>query len=161
EGHGHGRGRGRAPQPHVASRKNRRRGDEDRRRHQDRGRPFRVPSVKRALLLALIALAACRREAPRPAAPPAEAVVDDSAERASLTNIAHGATIISRTGESFLGLAADAVIDGNPTTFWANPTGDFPQSVVIGLPARARIERVGLRTPAQRYTANYVQFEGS
>ena len=107
-----------------------------------------------------MAVAACRREAPRPAAPPAEAAADDSAERASLTNIVHGATIISRTGESFLGVAADAVIDGYPTTFWANPSGEFPQSVVIGLPARARIERVGLRT-SDRYPANHVQFEGS
>jgi len=118
--------------------------------------------VRRALLfLALLAVAACRREVPRPAAPPPNPAADDSAERASLTNIAHGATIISRTGESYLGVAADAAIDGNPSTFWANPANDFPQSIVIGLPARARIERVGLRTPQHEFTANHVKFEGS
>ena len=119
--------------------------------------------MRRALfLLALLAVAACRREAPRPAAPPPNAeLLDDSAERASLTNIVRGATIISRTGESFLGVAADAAIDGNPSTYWANPANDFPQSMVIGLPARARIERVGLRTPKRDFTANHVRFEGS
>jgi hypothetical protein len=119
--------------------------------------------VRRALfLLGLIAVAACRREAPRPAAPNPDAVLlDDSAERASLTNIARGATIISRTGESYLGTAADAAIDGNPSTFWANPANDFPHSIVIGLSARARIERVGLRTPQRGFTANHVKFEGS
>ena len=116
--------------------------------------------MKRFLFVALI-LAACRREAPRPAAGAAAATLDDRAERVSLTNIVRGATIISRTGESFLAVAADAAIDGDPVTFWANPPHDLPQSIVIGLSARSRIDRVGMRTPRRVYTANHVQFEGS
>jgi hypothetical protein len=115
--------------------------------------------VRRLAFLALIAVAACRQEAPPPAGA-AAATADDAAERASLTNIAHGATVISRTGETFLQVGADAAIDGDPATFWGNPPRDLPQSVVIGLAARARIERVGLRTP-KRLAANHVQFEGS
>ena len=114
--------------------------------------------MKRIFLLALVL--ACRREVPRPpAAPPA--ILDDRAERVSLTNIARGATIISRSGESFLSVAADAVIDGNPATFWANPPHDLPQSIVIGLAARSRIDGVGVRTPPRIFTANHVQFDGS
>ena len=37
--HGHGRGRGRATQPDVAAAQDRRRGDRNRRRHEDRRRP--------------------------------------------------------------------------------------------------------------------------
>jgi hypothetical protein len=119
--------------------------------------------VRRFLVLAFVALAACRREAPPRQQPAAEAgaATRDDDERASLTNIARGATIVSRTGEAFLGVAADAVIDGDPTTFWLNPPRDLPQSIVIALPARARIDRVGLRTPKIEFTANHVQFETS
>ena len=121
--------------------------------------------MRRLLVLAFIALAACRPEAPpgpqRPAAAKAETDHGDDAERASLTNIARGATIVSRTGEAFLGVAADATIDGNPGTFWANPPHDLPQSIVIAFPARVRIDRVGLRTARVEYTANHVSFDAS
>jgi hypothetical protein len=117
--------------------------------------------VRRLLfVVAFAALAACRREPPPqpllPAAPP-----DDHYERVSLTNIARGATIVSRTGEAYLMAAADAVIDGDPASFWVNPPRDLPQSIVIALPAPSRIDRVGLRTPKKAYTANRVQFDGS
>lgn len=120
--------------------------------------------MRRLLFLALVALVACRREPPpAPRQPARQAAVDndDSDERASLTNIARGATIISRTAENFLGVAADGAIDGDPSTFWQNPPHDLPQSIVIGLPARARIDRVGIRSSKREYTANHVQFETS
>jgi hypothetical protein len=118
--------------------------------------------VKRLVfLLALAAAVACRRETPA-SQQPLDPMLDDSAERASLTNIAYGATIVSRTGEAFLGVAADTAIDGSPETFWANPPHDLPQSLVVALPARARIDRVGVRTSNRRdLAANHVQFDGS
>jgi hypothetical protein len=118
--------------------------------------------VKRFLLFAFVALAACRRAQPPPPPPaPQAAVDDDGAERASLTNIARGATIVSRTAENFLGVAADGAIDGDPSTFWQNPPHDLPQSIVIGFPARSRIDRVGIRSSKREYTANHVLFETS
>lgn len=105
--------------------------------------------MKRLLLAGLFALAA------------AAAAPKDDAERGSLIDIANGATVISRTGETFLGVAADAAIDGETGTFWQNPPHDLPQSIVIGLAARSRIERVGIRSSKPELSANHVQFEAS
>lgn len=119
--------------------------------------------MRRLLFVVFAVLVAC--EQPQPAAPapqrPSDEPVSDAAERAALTNIAHGATIVSRTGEAFLGTAADNIIDGDPVSYWLNPPHDFPQSIVIALPARARIDRVGLRTINRAYTANHLRFERS
>lgn len=122
--------------------------------------------MKRFLAAAALALAACRREPPPPAKPEMisirkPAALSEADERASLTNIARGATVISRTGESYLGVSAAATIDGDPYTMWINPPKDVPQSVVVGLPARARIDRVGFRTAKAGYTANQVRIEAS
>ena len=120
--------------------------------------------MRRFLVLAIAVLAACQREKapvqPAPGAAPATRQAD-SAERDSLTSIVRGATIVSRTGEALFETSAAEVIDSDPSTYWLNPPKDFPQSIVIGLPARARIDRVGLRTPAKTFTANRVQFESS
>jgi hypothetical protein len=122
--------------------------------------------VKRFLALAFVALAACRRAQQQPQSPPPAAAAEaaatsDDDERASLTNMARGATIVSRTAENFLGVAADGAIDGDPSTFWQNPPHDLPQSIVIAFPARARIDRVGIRSSKREYTANHVLFETS
>jgi hypothetical protein len=115
--------------------------------------------VRRFLVLALL-VAACRQEkAPAAAAGAATPVADD--ERGSLTGIVRGATIASRTGEALLETSAAEVIDGDPGTFWLNPPRDFPQSMVIALPGRTRVERVGLRTAANTFAANRVQFDAS
>jgi hypothetical protein len=121
--------------------------------------------VKRLLVLAVAVLAACQRPEPprRPPAAGAAAATQqaDSAERDSLTSIVRGATIVSRTGEALFETSAAEVIDSDPGTFWLNPPKGLPQSMVIALPARARIDRVGLRTSAKAFTANRVQFEWS
>ena len=78
--------------------------------------------MKRLIALAFLALAACGRE--EPPAPPTPIALsgriappaDDREERSSLTNIARGATIISRSGESFFEKSAASVIDGDPET---------------------------------------------
>ncbi|MEK6373772.1 MAG: discoidin domain-containing protein [Acidobacteriota bacterium] len=116
--------------------------------------------MRRALFLGLALVVACQREkAPAPVAGAATRVDED--ERGSLTGIVRGATIASRTGEALFETSAAEVIDGDPGTYWLNPPRDFPQSIVIALPARARIDRVGLRTAASSYTANRVQFDAS
>jgi F5/8 type C domain len=126
--------------------------------------------VKRLLLAAALAFAACRQEPVVPDAPPKaqdirqlvkHIAASDAPERESLTNIARGATILSRTGESLLLASAAQLIDGDPASYWMSPPRDLPQSIVIGLPARSRIDRVGLRTPKEAYTANRVQFDAS
>ena len=86
----------------------------------------------------------------------------DTAERESVLELAHGATVISRTGELLLQNSALQAIDGDPASFWVNPPGDLPQSMTIELAAPARIDKLGLRTVANgAFTANHVTFAAS
>ncbi|HEY6844193.1 MAG TPA: discoidin domain-containing protein [Thermoanaerobaculia bacterium] len=83
-------------------------------------------------------------------------------ERTNLLQLAHGATVVSRTGELLLQTAALHAVDGDPATFWMNPPGDLPQSMTIALPARCRIGRLGIRTEGNgAFTANHVTFSAS
>ena len=102
--------------------------------------------MKRALAAALFLLLACRGEQPASQKPDeVPGPPSDEAERASLTNLAYGATIASRTGEAVLETSAIAAIDGDPVTYWLNPPNDFPQSITIELAAPSRIDKVGIR----------------
>src|SRR6266571_8747227 len=108
--------------------------------------------MKSLLLLALLAIA------------PAQKKEDftDAAERLSLLDLAHGSTVVSRTGEVLLDFSALRAVDGDPGSFWLSPMHDLPQSMVIALPARSRIDRVGIRTlPKGAFTPNHVTFETS
>ena len=120
--------------------------------------------MKRLLTIVLLLFAGCaKREPPPPAPPPAvDKWLDDSAERLSLLDIAHGGTVVQRTGEAMLEVSALRTIDGEPGSFWMTPLKVLPQSMVIALPARSRIERVGIRTVERgAFTANHVAFETS
>ena len=121
--------------------------------------------MKRALVLTLLLGAACaKREAaaPPPAHPAVEQVPTDSAERASMLDIAHGAVVTSRTGEAVLQTSALQAVDGDPGTFWMTPLADLPQSMTIALPARSRIDKIGIRTITKYgFSANRVSFESS
>ncbi len=76
--------------------------------------------------------------------------------------MAHGGTVVSRTGEALLETSALQTIDGDPGSFWMTPLHDLPQSVTIALPARSRIEKVGIRTVAKGgFGTNHVTFETS
>ena len=112
-------------------------------------------------MIALL-LAACSRR-PEPAAEaPQDKPADDSAERTSVLELAHGATVISRSGELMLELSPIRAIDGEPASFWMNPPHDLPQSMTIALPARSRIDKIGIRTISHgAFTANHVVFESS
>lgn len=119
--------------------------------------------MRRFLVLALVVLAACQRAKPpiQPAPGARAAKRADVDDPGSLISIVRGATIVSRTGEALFETSAAEAIDSDPGTYWLSPPHDFPQSMVIALPARARIDRVGLRTMEHSYTANRVQFESS
>jgi len=120
--------------------------------------------VKRALI-AFLLISACGRPAPKRAttySDPAKPPTDIVNERSSLTDITRGSTIVSRTGEALLLTSAIYTIDGEIGSFWTPPPRDYPQSIVISLGARSRIDRVGFRTlVAGAYEANHVSFERS
>lgn len=108
----------------------------------------------RAALAALLLLTACRRTH-EPAslnrastASPllTESSSDDRDERHNLASLANGACLAERTGEAYLAVSAMNLIDGNPDSYWLGPPHDMPQSVTIALPARARIESIGVRS---------------
>jgi hypothetical protein len=61
-----------------------------------------------------------------------------------------------------LEVSALNTIDSEPSTFWMSPPRDLPQSIVIAVSARSRIDKVGIRTTAKGvFTANHVTFESS
>ncbi|HEX9492348.1 MAG TPA: discoidin domain-containing protein [Thermoanaerobaculia bacterium] len=119
--------------------------------------------MKRLVFTVLLAAACAKRELPPPAvasSPPVD--VTDAAERVSLLDMAHGATVVSRTGEALLEVSALHAIDGDPGSYWMSPPQDLPQSMVVALPARSRIEKVGIRTVGKGgFTVNHVTFEAS
>jgi hypothetical protein len=107
-------------------------------------------SILSALMLA--ALMHCGGdEATPPKAPPApnpEALQvrgpDDSDDRNNLLNFAHGAVVVSRTGEFGLEASAQLAIDGDPMTAWVSPPDDADQSILFALPAATRIKSLGI-----------------
>lgn len=120
--------------------------------------------MKRALL-ALLLIASCSRPAPKQPAAPAGAgklPTDIINEQSSLLDISRGAAIVSRTGESMLATSPIYTIDGDLGSFWTPPPHDYPQSIVISLPATSRLDRVGFRSlTALGFEANHVIFERS
>jgi hypothetical protein len=115
-----------------------------------------------ALLLAFVALAACHRAAPPPA--PAKAALppghrDDAAERENLLNYAHGAVAISRTAEATVKDSLVRVVDGDRdvSSVWSTPPNDTLQTLVLALPSRTRLTRIG----AESNTATGLRFESS
>ncbi|MDP9361243.1 MAG: discoidin domain-containing protein [Acidobacteriota bacterium] len=121
--------------------------------------------MKSRALLALLLTASCSRPAPKPAARshlPGKLPTDIINERSSLLDVSRGATVVSRTGEAMLATSALNTIDGDLGSFWSSPSHDFPQSIVIALGARSRIDRIGIRSLVEGgFGANHVTFESS
>ena len=114
------------------------------------------------------ALAGCgEHEPPRPKVPPKGVPMDakpldESDERSSLIGLARGTSIIARSGEAFGPVSAMNAIDDIPGSFWLTPPHDLPQWVTLALPARSRLNRVGIRTvKGGEFTAKHVSFETS
>ena len=81
---------------------------------------------------------------------------------ADVLQLAHGATVITRTGELLLQASALQAIDGDPGTSWMNPPHALPQSMMIELPSRTRIHKIGVQTEGNgAFTANHVTFASS
>ena len=113
------------------------------------------------IAIALLLISACAQEKPAPEAAQPSAPTD-AAERTSLLEITRGTTVVSRTGEVMLDFSPLRAIDGDPNSFWMNPPGDLPQSMTFALPARSRIDKVGIRTlDGGGFTAGHLTFEGS
>ena len=88
--------------------------------------------------------------------------LDEADERSSLIGLTRGTSIIARSGEAFGPVSALNAIDDNPGSFWLSPPHDLPQWVTLALPARTRLNRVGIRTTKEGgFTAKHVSFEAS
>jgi hypothetical protein len=105
--------------------------------------------VRRGLAWSLVLLAlGCSDEGTEVTTPPVDerptrrAAVDH--DRDNLLNIAHGASLVSRTAESDLEQSALHAIDGIETSRWVSPTGDGNMTATFTLAAPARIERLGI-----------------
>jgi hypothetical protein len=79
----------------------------------------------------------------------------------NLAALARGGAIVSRTAELDLRHSATRLIDGSGSTGWVTPSGDPAQSVVLSLPAPARIDRVGILTTLLSSAARDLRFDFS
>jgi hypothetical protein len=92
--------------------------------------------------------------------PVAEKPPDDTADRETIMSLAHGATVVSRTGELLLEHSAVRALDGDPVSGWMPPPNDLPQTIAIALPARTRMEKIGVRSDGVS-PINHLQIERS
>jgi hypothetical protein len=130
--------------------------------------------VNRSALTILLCLTAvaCEQRAPKaPAAPPPEkapssdvrpinAGWEEDLDADNLLNLAYGASVVSRTGESNLDLSAVQAIDGISTTIWSSPPGGHQQTIVFSLAARSRVDRLGV-TASQDNIPKRLAFDSS
>ncbi len=113
-----------------------------------------------ATLLIISAFLSCREAETPHASPPPPPF--DASERGNLLNMAYGASVVSRTAELTLDNSAIRAIDGDPESTWSSPPSDTNQTIVFALPAPARIEQVGARTPVGKsFAVEKMRFETS
>jgi hypothetical protein len=79
----------------------------------------------------------------------------------NLIALSRGGSIVSRTAELDLSHSAVRLIDGSGSNGWVTPSADPAQSVVLSLPARARIDRVGIMTTLLASAARDLRFDFS
>jgi hypothetical protein len=106
----------------------------------------------------LLVIVACTK--PDEPAPPSE-IDFDNQDGTNLLSLARGASVVSRTAEQSLDTSAAHAIDGDAGTLWRSPAGGAEQTFVFALPARARIDRVGIAAPRNAETPPRVRFEAS
>lgn len=113
-------------------------------------------------------LFSCKNEPVIPAKPSPEQVrqahiqeaPDDSAERRNLLNIARGAAVASRTGETTLENSALRAIDGEPRSDWISPAEDYQQTLTFSLAARSRLDAIGASSSVRAATKT-IRYETS
>jgi hypothetical protein len=111
---------------------------------------------------------ACKKEPVIPAKPSPEQIrqahiseaLDDSAERRNLLNIARGAAVVTRTGESTLDNSALRAIDGDPRSDWISPTEDYAQTLTFSLSARSKLDAIGASSSVRAATKT-IRYETS
>jgi hypothetical protein len=127
--------------------------------------------VRTRIAALLVLTLACNRE-PEKLVPPAATMPDpplhsgpadpaSNVDEDNLLNIAYGAALVSRTGESTLEASAVNAIDGMGATNWSSPPGDAHQTIVYSLGASSRVESVGMWTAAEHNIPDEVRFEAS
>ncbi len=97
--------------------------------------------MRRAVIAVALFAAFCAPGEPKKKSPPAPA----RAAAQNLLSLNAGAAVVSRTAEAMLDASAVRAIDTDLHTMWVSPPGDPQQTLVFSLPARARIDQVGLR----------------
>jgi len=111
------------------------------------------------------ASAFCQRKQATPErAVPTVPQAGTESDTGNLLGFRNGAVILNRTGELSLGMSALNAVDGEMSSVWSMPPGDIQQSMTIALPARSRIEKVGLSNGNLVSKGRAVQgmrFEGS
>lgn len=104
--------------------------------------------MRRAIAAAALLAAACAPRAAQKAPAPRPAAAKPAAAP-NLLAMNLGAAVVSRTAEAVLEASALRTIDTDPHTMWVSPPGDPQQTLVFSLPARARLEQIGLRSGAK------------
>jgi hypothetical protein len=132
--------------------------------------------VKRSatVLLFVFALAACNEPAPPPpppAAPAAQRASNDDVvsinegiqdiDGDNLLNIAYGAALVSRTGESHLESSAVQAMDGMSNTSWSSPPATPQQTMVFAFGGDSRVEQLGVTTVTKPQSPAQVRFAAS
>jgi outer membrane protein OmpA-like peptidoglycan-associated protein len=110
----------------------------------------------RGVALALLVFACHRQPIQSKQTPPPV-----RAESPNLIALSRGGSIVSRTAELDLSHSAVRLIDGSGSNGWLTPSGDPAQSIVLSLPARARIDRVGIMTTLLASAARDLRFDFS
>ena len=102
---------------------------------------------KLAAAAAILALTCAREQLPSrpPAARPPTSP--------NLLELTRGAAVVSRSGEALLATSAVRAIDGDGGTAWITPPDSPHQTLVFSLPARARIQQIGITTAAKEPNA--------
>jgi F5/8 type C domain len=114
--------------------------------------------VRNAVLAAALFAAFC---APRQTQKTPSATAAPSAAAApNLLSLSQGAAVVSRTSEAVLDASAVRAIDTDPHTMWVSPPDDPQQTLVFSLPARARIDQIGLRSGSKAvHLASGIRFD--
>ncbi len=114
--------------------------------------------MRNAVLATALFAAFC---APRePQKTPSATAAPPAAAAPNLLSLSEGAAVVSRTSEALLDASAVRAIDTDPHTMWVSPPDDPQQTLVFSLPARARIDQIGLRSGSKaEYLANGIRFD--
>lgn len=113
--------------------------------------------MRNAVLAAALFVAFCARETQKT---PSATAVPSAAAPPNLLSLSQGAAVVSRTSEAVLDASAVRAIDTDPHTMWVSPPDDPQQTLVFSLPARARIDQIGLRSGSKaEHLASGIRFD--